>query len=734
MAAGAGLLKALLLLLVPPCIRAVIDTTPLGCFFHGYKISEALQGLKNPVDARSAVECQQTCADTAGCQTFGFQPDHQDCWLGGALETPQKTVSPSFIAGPARCSVSGTFESGMPASASCTASPSTSFPGATPEQSAADFTTGLVPVSLQCWPYDEEGSLVPCKGEPIVTLEDTSTGWPGKCLGLHLVTLTAGESCEMSCRSNVSCSSWQHVESSGQLQCWQGTGYDCFGSRQVNVVRAQRFLRGHYRVLKDLKGYEVTGLRYAFGSGSFGPNVSAAVTACNHTCLSSLQCSAWRYSTGDGCWFDDPSGGSMAYPPTSETMSSTTEAAALVVAGQYIQRLCTVAQDIALETSTAIPTVALPSVEPLPAVSVETNETLVPATVAAPDVATETAGVAAPGAAAPAVAAPAVTTPAAAVAEVAAPAAAVPAAAVAPAGAVAEAGAPPAPAAPDIAQRSSPTDTQDATAAATSSFVKEVSTGAVYFKDSGADSLHLVRAGCDNWSCKDTSSTLCTDAILVDQAFVDKRAEGQDFVCEMLLEGPAAKQLPPGFGAEDAQLESPGINWWGWIIGLSVTILLCVCCNYVLFYNYVPIVKRYPWLDGYLPFQWGFGARNSFAKLQEGFGGVGSGERITRGVDLSYDSEDQFPLMYPGAGPGFPNQVAPSMPQMNQMPVPGPMQGFGPMAPSPGYMGYAGPMPPVDQGYDLVTVTPQGLQVTPLGDGALPQGVPVVSPGNLQYR
>ncbi|CAE7360655.1 unnamed protein product, partial [Symbiodinium pilosum] len=164
-----------------------------------------------------------------------------------------------------------------------------------------------------------------------------------------------------SCRGNVSCSTFQIVESqAGTLECWQGTGYDCFQKRkEVKVRAAKRFMRGRYRVLKDLRGFEVTGLQYAFSKTALGSDVEEAVKMCNHTCLSSLQCQAWRYSTGDGCWFDR---GELAYPPTTDTFIQGTEAAALVVAGAYVQRICEVPQDLHehVATTTIMPAMSTP--------------------------------------------------------------------------------------------------------------------------------------------------------------------------------------------------------------------------------------------------------------------------------------------------------------------------------------------------------------------------------------
>eukprot|EP00930_Biecheleria_cincta_P047428 TRINITY_DN32881_c0_g1_i1.p1 TRINITY_DN32881_c0_g1~~TRINITY_DN32881_c0_g1_i1.p1 ORF type:complete len:720 (+),score=96.54 TRINITY_DN32881_c0_g1_i1:33-2192(+) len=677
---------------------ATVKAVPLGCFFYGWKISSPMTGLTNPTNATDALACQKICEDTSPCKSFGFQPESQDCWLGGELELPTRAAKHSFTSGPAKCTVTGEFPSGMEANSMCASLPGLAFPGATAKDSASAFPTGVVPVNMQCWPHYPNGELASCSGEPIVTLEDTATGWAGRCLGLHMVAGASGDMCEESCRSNISCASWQIVEVAGMLECWQGTGYDCYRDSKVKVVRAQRVMRGHYRVLDDLRGHEVSGLKYAFGSSVFGPNLSRAVQACNHTCLAYVNCQAWTYSTGAGCFFDDPGHASMEYPLTQATVSKDSDAAALVIAGQYVQRLCTVPQDLTLPTTTGLPTlppVVLPTIGPLPTVA--PLPTPVVPTVAGRSPATST------------------------------------------------------PATQVAAATSTVVPTTVAVSAATSvsgastrssDFVKLGTTGDVFYMEkAGGETLHQVTNGCGAWSCEDVPISECKGAVVVDEAFLDQRSHGEAFVCEMLtmagyttstaiqaMSGGVASSASREFPSQDDEgsptdADQSSGGWVNWLIGILVLLCLCAACNYGLWYYYIPIVRRYPWLDGYLPFQWGFTTSNTFTKLRDGYA-----TSTFRDAEMSRDTEAEFPLMYPGGfgygGPGMP----PMMPAMEEQY----RQGSGMMYQDQMQQTWPGSSGPgmllADQGYDLVTVTPNGLQVTPLGNAPVPQGVPIVNP------
>lgn len=692
-----------------------VKAVPLGCFFYGWKISSPMTGLTNPRNATDALGCQKVCQDTASCKSFGYQPESQDCWLGGEIELPTKAVEPSFTSGPSKCEVTGKFASGMKANSMCASLPGPSFPGATANDSSATFPTGVVPVNMQCWPHYPNGELASCSGEPIVTLEDTATGWAGRCLGLHMVAGASTDMCEKSCHGNVSCASWQVVETvTGLLECWQGVGYDCYRDSKAKVVRAQRIMRGHYRVLADLRGFEVSGLKYAFGSSVFGPNLSSAVQACNHTCLSYVNCQAWTYSTGAGCLFEHAS---MEYPLTQATVSSKdSDTAALVIAGQYVQRLCTEPQDLTLPTTTGLPTLApvilptigpLPSVQPLPTPVVPTVAGLpTPTSTNATQAAADVAGTAAAAkATATSVAATAVTNAAA--------------------------------TAPTTTVVVSAVTSVSGASTRSRDFVKLGTTGDIFYMEkAGEKTLHQVKNGCGAWSCEDISISECQGAVVVDEAFLDQRPQGEAFVCEMLTmavstTSAAVQSISSGV----ASRESPSQNdegsptdadqssgsWVSWLIGIVVLLCLCASCNYGLWYYYIPIVRRYPWLDGWLPFQWGFTTSNTFTKLRDGY-------TTSRNADVSRDTEAEFPLMFPGGsgygGPGMPPMMPATQEQYRQesgMMHQGQMQQTSPGSSGPGML-------LADQGYDLVTVTPNGLQVTPLGNAPVPQGVPIVNP------
>ena len=710
---------------------------PLGCFLYGWKISDAIWGTPNPVNATDALQCQQICANTPDCETFGFQPTWKDCWLGSKMQVPTRSSDISFVAGPAECQVAGKFRSGLSASPACALSPSPNFPGSTALQSADEFADGFVPVPLQCWPHWQSGKPALCKGLPVETLEDTATGWPGKCLGLHRTQLPVTEDCESSCRGNVSCASFQVVRTDGGLlECWQGTGYDCFRDAEVNVVQAKRFMHGHYRVLKDLRGYEVTGLQYAF-SGSFFSDVNEAVKMCNHTCLSNIGCHAWRFSTGDGCWFDDPLRGSLTYPPDSKTMVADTEAAALVVAGEYIQRLCEVPQDLTprrtwtttiLPKVLPLPEVALPNMSDLPAMPFVLTETVAPllstfspnasisnisaaaaAAESAANAATAAAATAAAAAAAAGVAAmtpaPEVTpmkpvttmpmvTPAPAAPAAPVTAAAAPVATLAPVAAVAAVAAP-------STTRIRGAQVSDQTAHRESRFY-QLSSGQIFYKDENLV-LHRVNGKCQDQDCL---SAECSNALTISETISNAQALGEDFNCGLVSSGGSA-----------------GFNWPALLISILLLICCCSTCSFFGAPNW--IVKKCPWAEQYLPSQLFSEARHTpFTKLQEG--------RTYRGVH-SLVEEDQLPLMYPG-GPQFARAglppMAASMPPMGGLP---PTQHLSPQMQTPENLWgsqpmYPGPLPPVDAGYDLVTVTPTGIEVTPLGEAPLPAGVPIVNP------
>merc|ERR1712110_933037 len=98
----------------------------------------------------------------------------------------------------------------------------------------------------------------------------------------------------------------------GDSSCWQGMGFNCFGSRPgFTPVRAQRFQHGQVRVLQDLKGWQIFGLTRVFttnGAGYFDGQADAeekSVNACKNQCYSDIKCDYWSYSIWFGCWIED---------------------------------------------------------------------------------------------------------------------------------------------------------------------------------------------------------------------------------------------------------------------------------------------------------------------------------------------------------------------------------------------------------------------------------------------
>eukprot|EP00933_Yihiella_yeosuensis_P013935 TRINITY_DN12695_c0_g1_i2.p1 TRINITY_DN12695_c0_g1~~TRINITY_DN12695_c0_g1_i2.p1 ORF type:complete len:666 (+),score=73.72 TRINITY_DN12695_c0_g1_i2:80-2077(+) len=638
-----------------PLADAVISTVPLGCFFHGWRFDGLVKGVRNHVNASSAEECQELCAAVAGCKSFGYSAHWQTCYFGNQFKTPVPAIDKTFVVGPARCKVDGRFDTGMEAGALCSESalPGSGFPGKTAEESEAAWTTGIAPVNLQCWPHYQNGDLAPCKGEEIKVLEDTATGWPGDCLGLSLVQ-TLGRSCESSCRNNVSCASWQEVKVGAVLECWQGVGYDCYKRRKkTQITKAQRFQRGHSRVLKDLRGWEVTGLTYAFGSEMFGSDIDKAIGACRHTCLSDLRCQLWSYSTGDGCWFEDSRHGAVNYPMTTSDLATGTKASKLVVAGQYLQRLCTIPQDLSMPSTTTFPPVP-PPVVPVPTAPVP------------------------------------------------------------------EAPAHDAVSAPTLPK---PTVVKDTKKIPASRFVKDVA-GKIFYLDSKTATKNEVKQGCANWRCS-VPNTQCVEAIIVKEVFLDEIKAGSDFICEMLPGGKLASEPvvlvpdePSGRSAESgtAGLDQPGEgkssnSFWWWLgrgICVLFAILVCISCAALL-----------PWMtDG----KYSVPCCGWVTACMPSWTGKGRDFKRLRGVELNkYEQYEQAPTTSYAAG----NSYTPTQQTAQQTTYNASYStAFPQMQTQYQYV----PQAQQDPMYDLVTVTAQGLQVTPLGGGNVPQGVPLVDP------
>jgi hypothetical protein len=311
-----------------------------GCFFYEWRFGPFMRNVTNPRHSHSPSDCQKQCMGTDGCEYFGYKKAQKECWLADSSMHEVQSDS-RFVSGPRHC---------VPVSPMCTETVGDGFPGNTPAESNAAWATGLVPPNLQCWPRRGDLSLSPCVGEAIKVLDDSQEGWPGRCFGLKKITLPVDRAdlvaphCQAYCEVDAGCAAWQAVSRDGgaTAECWMGMGYDCDRPRHDNsfsLVAGQRFMRGSYRVLMDLAGYEVMGLKLAFPASRF-TRMELAIESCNHTCLSNIQCEVWTYSTAAGCRVSDPKFRRIPYPPTIGSFSKTAPGAISVIAGQYIQHIC----------------------------------------------------------------------------------------------------------------------------------------------------------------------------------------------------------------------------------------------------------------------------------------------------------------------------------------------------------------------------------------------------------
>jgi len=428
-----------------------------------------------------------------------------------------------------------------------------------------------------------DGGVGQC-GDPITVLDDLASGWKGHCAGLTRAqpNRSAGENCQLHCEKNVKCAGWQEAAADDpSSSCWEGVGSDCYSEDQdkPKITSAQRLMRGHYRELKNLKGYVVTDLKFAFGEDHFGADLQAASMACNHTCLSLLTCEVWQYSVQSGCYYHDPSYKALAYPPTTATMSKAAPGASSVVAGAYIQRYCrspiyqassdTVALNPAvsmyapgsLPTLAPLGTTTTPPPTPPPLVGVATLPPMTP-----PPAAPVVTAAASPGSAASG--SSKIATPAEQVRE-AAPGTIAPGPTPAPTEAPTI---PPPPPTTATATTAAPTTATATTTTATTTipvglpppllqdrFILDVS-GATYFEDFESRTVHLVRSGCEECEVPGaTPSADCKGPVRVPDTYVAAGVLGEDFECDMLSGGQVQVEndlQPTTTAAADLALEA----------------------------------------------------------------------------------------------------------------------------------------------------------------------------------
>jgi hypothetical protein len=709
-----------------PAARAAQAEVPAGCFFYGWKFAPGMTNLSaNPIrDVNTAAECQKTCQDIGGCRYFSWETGANACWLADyTMNKFQK--SDSFIGGLRECD-------GV--SPLCMATPGSGFPGKTPELSDQAWPTGLVPPKLQCWPRDKDNVFLPCSSE-ITVLDDSEQGWPGKCMGLDShPELKDTATCKEECENIPECTVWQMVVEAGSSNCWLGKGTECLKEdRQAVISASQRLMRGSFRVLMDLTGWEVMQLKQEFpaisaDTSELGFSMEDAIRECNHTCLAAIECEVWQYSVKSGCMVNDPAFKHMSYPPTRSTFLNGTENGKSVVAGSYIQRLCLSEEDHHAKQGKP------PSSAPTPAVSSEHTESK-GVLVAAED-STSTAAETTAAESESTTTATSKTTHT-------------------------------APTTTTVTSETSvskvtevtstntthtrPTTVTTTTGVTVTStttleiitpeknlrdmFIRGNNPLGVYFRDGESLTKHVVRLeACKR--CPDLVKEMCSNPMKVAEGEIAGLPTGEDFECSMFQEGHKVREVEDKVLGMDGQTNPPtpaptstltttmtgettltttshvvvaqggGIPWWVWTLGVVAS--LCACFGVFTFLS----VKK----------------AEAFAKKNKSKRATHiSADKMEAGMHDSEDSTSDA-----GEQASFDAEL--SEPLVSQKPAPmPPLMAAAPMS---GVPGGIPPMSPLGGSFadmDLVTVTPQGLAVTPLNGNAPPAGVPLLQELQRQY-
>jgi hypothetical protein len=112
------------------------------------------------------------------------------------------------------------------------------------------------------------------------------------------------------------------------------------------------------RVLMDLKGWQIYGLSRVWTINADGYFTEAQPSAehCKMACYSDINCDYWSYSIWYGCWLEDISKDTVAYPLTLNDMTRDSNFAKSAIAGEYIQHICDPSYVEPGTTPTQIPT------------------------------------------------------------------------------------------------------------------------------------------------------------------------------------------------------------------------------------------------------------------------------------------------------------------------------------------------------------------------------------------
>jgi len=293
------------------------------CFYRRMKYTPALL-FELPSHESDIFACQRRCAKNARCKYFSFYSNF-DCVLAGegAITVEEKGAT----AGPQECSK---------VMASCRELPGPDFPGATVAESKKAWPSGHVPSPFECWPVDYDSRTF--KSCPTVqVLQNLSTGLSGRCENLEETVVPLYKSCRSICEARTMCSMFQ-VNESGCFLGVRTSGMGCYKPNSIRSEIATRYLRGDVRVLLDLRGVQILGLRKAFSENDFpGDPRTEGVRACRYSCYSNLDCSYWQYLIGEGCWLHEGLHNAVPFPLTTGYFRRGYEQA---IAGEYIQHFC----------------------------------------------------------------------------------------------------------------------------------------------------------------------------------------------------------------------------------------------------------------------------------------------------------------------------------------------------------------------------------------------------------
>jgi len=295
-------------------LGAARSQSELGCYHYGFAYNTMLPIPLNPSNATNALMCQRKCAIKLECTNFAFFVGSKMCYLGGS-DGLLRASSPGTVSGPKVC---------PPVSQACTGFPSPEFPGPDASLTMSAWPGGEQPTTMQCWPRGADGFPMRCMNKTANILEDTLTGWPGRCEGLkHITDLQVGETCQIRCMMAPLCSVWIEettTDPSGASRCWNGMlGDKCHqpaGSGTGLIpTRGQRLGHGTYRVLANIAGMQIKGLVQTFDSTVY-PDWTEGAKHCKFECRSYLLCQFWQYSRTYGCYIDDPrrGRGHVQYP------------------------------------------------------------------------------------------------------------------------------------------------------------------------------------------------------------------------------------------------------------------------------------------------------------------------------------------------------------------------------------------------------------------------------------